>query len=151
MNESRHHSEREEPFQPGMFTRGLGYVCVVIGIGMGVWLFFKVWGFIEEPALFQQFQQLITESLEAAVNTADGDVKVLIPFEPIGYLLLVIFIGIMIRIAGMFLGHGAKLLSRDSDTYLKKMSKTQDQMNTKIDKIQTGSNNGNVYVNRDAI
>lgn len=142
MQESRRHSERDpEPFQPGAFTRGLGYLCVVIGIVMGACLFFKVWGIIDEPAAFQAYEQLITESLEAAVNSAGGEGTVTIPFEPIGYLLLVIIIGILIRIATMFLSSGAKLVSCGNEITLKKMSKAQTPTNSTTAPTQASPRN----------
>lgn len=137
MYEPQHDLGRVEP-QPSStsFVHILGYGCIAIGIVIGIWIFLKVYGFLADPGTFEQFSQLLTGPLENAANVQNNDARIIFPFEPFGYLLVVILFGIAVKIAGIFLTTGANLLDRDTSRYLKKFSKVQTKMIEKIDEIQ---------------
>lgn len=134
---------QEQPGSDSML-RGVGYGCIVIGVLIGLWIFFRVYGFIEEPSSFERYGQLLAEPLEVAANVEGKDANIVFPFEPFGYVLAVILLGIVVKIAGMFLSAGAKLLDRDTTAYMKKLSKAQTTICEQIETIQTNIKNRGV-------
>lgn len=114
MYESEKQACMETTSVAGSLIRGTGYLCILIGILVGGWVFFKIVAFFKDPASFLQFQALLTEPIEAVANLQDKDAKVIIPTEPLAYLLVVILFGIVVRIGGLFLSTGARLLTGDN-------------------------------------
>ena len=142
MDEDRYQiNQTAEPNPLGALTRMVGFLCIAFGIVIGLWLFFKVTAFINDPASLEHFGRLLTEPVETIVNTPDKDIQTVIPTEAVGYFLLVLLFGITIKIAGVFLSAGAKLLDRDTQTCLNKLSKAQMNIVNKLDNIKTAIKN----------
>lgn len=135
---------QEQGFGPELVTedkRGfkevLGYLLVILGAAMAIWVFLNVYTMFNSPEKLTEFKGLVSGSAEAIVSASESkEVKVIVPAEVLSLFLAVFLLAVAGGIAGVFIKGGTRLLDGDIQRIARRISTAASTLGDRIGRLE---------------
>lgn len=114
-----------------------GAVLILIGLGMGIWVFYHIFAFVKDPQHFDNFRNLITGPVTVDAPAEGGRYTIQAPLEFLGYIILVMAMMILVTISCVFINGGAKLLNGDMQKLFARFDRFRDRVEDKLDRMKS--------------
>ncbi len=115
----------------------LGYVLLMGGISIAIWVFVNVYSIFTEPAKLTPFQELVSGTMEAKIRHSNREEsRIEVPAEFLSYMTPLILLAIAAGIASTFVSGGIRLLAGSSVTRLSgELAMMHSELKARLDRI----------------
>jgi len=119
------------------FKEVLGYLLVILGAAIAIWVFLNVCRVFNSPEKLTEFRGLVPGSAEAVVSTSDSNgVKVIVPAEVLSLFIAIFLLAVAAGIAGVFINGGTRLLDGDIQRITRRVSAAASTLGDRIGRLE---------------
>jgi len=113
----------------------VGFILVLIGSIIGLWVFFSAYSLFTDPQELLPFQELVSGELQAHSKLESNEADITVPPQFFSYIIPILLLMVCAGIAGMFVKGGVGLVYGSYQRFLNKLSSLELRMGKKIESI----------------